>query len=142
LDILGERWTLLIVRDLLLGPRRYGDLLERLEGITTNLLAKRLREMTLSLKRRYAGGLEGVVEFAAGERRFELTFQKERLGVLEKPSELAEARASAPGPEPFFHLFFGGAALDVLEKKSAIAVSGDRAALRAAVRALGAGAKV
>jgi DNA-binding HxlR family transcriptional regulator len=45
LDLVGERWTLLVVRDLLLGPRRYGDLLASLEGITTNLLAKRLREM-------------------------------------------------------------------------------------------------
>lgn len=45
LDVVGERWTLLVVRDLLLGPRRYGDLLASLEGITTNLLAKRLREM-------------------------------------------------------------------------------------------------
>jgi DNA-binding HxlR family transcriptional regulator len=45
LDIVGERWTLLIVRDLLLGPRRYSDLLSGLPGITTNLLAKRLREM-------------------------------------------------------------------------------------------------
>lgn len=42
LDILGERWTLLILRDLLTGPRRYSDLLESLPGITTNLLAKRL----------------------------------------------------------------------------------------------------
>jgi DNA-binding HxlR family transcriptional regulator len=46
LDVVGERWTLLIVRELLLGPRRYGDLVETLEGLTTNLLAKRLREMT------------------------------------------------------------------------------------------------
>jgi DNA-binding HxlR family transcriptional regulator len=45
LDIVGERWTLLIVRNLLLGPRRYSDLLRGLPGITTNLLAKRLREM-------------------------------------------------------------------------------------------------
>lgn len=45
LDVVGERWTLLILRDLLLGPRRYGDLLEALPGITTNLLAKRLREL-------------------------------------------------------------------------------------------------
>jgi DNA-binding HxlR family transcriptional regulator len=45
LDVVGERWTLLIVRDLLLGPRRYGDLLASLRGITTNLLAKRLREL-------------------------------------------------------------------------------------------------
>ena len=45
LDVLGERWTLLIVRNLLLGPQRYSDLLRGLPGITTNLLAKRLREM-------------------------------------------------------------------------------------------------
>ena len=45
LDILGERWTLLIVRDLLLGPMRYVDLLQSLEGITTNLLAARLKHL-------------------------------------------------------------------------------------------------
>jgi DNA-binding HxlR family transcriptional regulator len=45
LDSIGERWTLLIARNLLLGPRRYTDLLAELPGITTNLLAKRLREM-------------------------------------------------------------------------------------------------
>ena len=45
LDHLGERWTLLIVRNLLLGPKRYTDLVEELPGITTNLLAARLREM-------------------------------------------------------------------------------------------------
>jgi len=45
LDRVGERWTLLIVRNLLLGPKRYSDLLERLPGLTTNLLAARLREM-------------------------------------------------------------------------------------------------
>lgn len=45
LDVVGERWTLLIVRNLLLGPRRYSDLLAELPGITTNLLAKRLAEL-------------------------------------------------------------------------------------------------
>jgi DNA-binding HxlR family transcriptional regulator len=45
LDVVGERWTLLIVRNLLLGPLRYSDLLRGLPGITTNLLAKRLKEM-------------------------------------------------------------------------------------------------
>ena len=46
LDVVGERWTLLIIRDLLLGGRRYSDLLEELPGITTNLLADRLRALT------------------------------------------------------------------------------------------------
>ncbi|MCU1426617.1 MAG: transcriptional regulatory protein [Actinomycetia bacterium] len=45
LDLLGERWTLLILRELLGGPRRYGDLREELPRIATNLLAQRLREL-------------------------------------------------------------------------------------------------
>src|ERR1700683_3283054 len=45
LDIVGDRWTLLIVRELLTGPRRYGDLQEGLAGIATNLLADRLRHL-------------------------------------------------------------------------------------------------
>jgi DNA-binding HxlR family transcriptional regulator len=45
LDLVGERWTLLLVRELLLGPRRYGELLEALPGLTTNLLAERLKAM-------------------------------------------------------------------------------------------------
>lgn len=43
LDLLGERWTLLIIRELLIRPRRYGDLLADLPGIGTNLLAERLK---------------------------------------------------------------------------------------------------
>lgn len=45
LDRIGERWTLLIVRELLTGPRRYKDLLAALPGIGTNLLANRLQQL-------------------------------------------------------------------------------------------------
>jgi DNA-binding HxlR family transcriptional regulator len=45
LDVVGERWTLLIVRELLPAPRRYGELLEALAGIGTNLLVNRLRDL-------------------------------------------------------------------------------------------------
>jgi DNA-binding HxlR family transcriptional regulator len=45
LDILGERWTLLILRELIGGPRRYSDLRAELPGIATNLLAQRLDEL-------------------------------------------------------------------------------------------------
>lgn len=45
LDILGERWTLLILRDLFLGPQRFGDLQAGLPGIGANLLSKRLKEL-------------------------------------------------------------------------------------------------
>ena len=45
LDVVGDRWTLLIVRELLIGESRYTDLLKGLPGIATNLLASRLEEM-------------------------------------------------------------------------------------------------
>jgi DNA-binding HxlR family transcriptional regulator len=45
LDVLGERWTLLIVRQLGLGPQRFSDLLAALEGIGTNLLSERLKQL-------------------------------------------------------------------------------------------------
>ena len=45
LDVVGERWTLLLVRELLTGPKRFKDLLEGLPGIGTNLLAARLKAL-------------------------------------------------------------------------------------------------
>jgi DNA-binding HxlR family transcriptional regulator len=45
LSLVGERWALLIVRELLKGPRRYTDLAAGLPGIGTNILAARLREL-------------------------------------------------------------------------------------------------
>ncbi len=45
LDIVGERWALLVVRELRLGPRRYTDLQRALPGITPAVLSKRLKEL-------------------------------------------------------------------------------------------------
>lgn len=45
LEIVGERWALLIVRDLLVGPRRYTDLKQGLPKIPTNILSTRLKEL-------------------------------------------------------------------------------------------------
>jgi DNA-binding HxlR family transcriptional regulator len=45
LDIVGERWTLLIIRELIAGPRRFTDLLDGLPGISTNLLSERLKSL-------------------------------------------------------------------------------------------------
>jgi DNA-binding HxlR family transcriptional regulator len=45
LGLVGERWALLVVRELLRGPKRYTDLLEGLPGIGTNVLAARLRDL-------------------------------------------------------------------------------------------------
>ena len=45
LELVGERWALLVVRELLKGPKRYTDLLEGMPGVGTNILAARLREL-------------------------------------------------------------------------------------------------
>ncbi|WSJ19974.1 helix-turn-helix transcriptional regulator [Nocardia sp. NBC_01327] len=45
LDVVGDRWNLLIVRQLLIAAARYGELLDKLPGVSTNLLAERLRDL-------------------------------------------------------------------------------------------------
>jgi DNA-binding HxlR family transcriptional regulator len=68
LDVVGERWTLLIVRELIAGPRRFKDLIEGLPDISTNLLADRLRSLEQQgiLRRR-------VLPPPAGSTVYELT---------------------------------------------------------------------
>lgn len=57
LDVLGERWSLLIVRDMLVGATRFNDLARGLPGLSRSLLAKRLRQLERA----------GVVERVRGE---------------------------------------------------------------------------
>jgi DNA-binding HxlR family transcriptional regulator len=76
LDLIGERWTLLIVRELLPGPRRYGDLARGLVTVPTNVLAARLKDMEaqgLVAKRRLDPPAEQVVVY-------ELTEEGQSLG--------------------------------------------------------------
>ena len=60
LDLLGERWTLLILRELARGPKRFGDLLDGLEGIGSNLLVG---------KAQVAGGRRGGPERSLSPHR-------------------------------------------------------------------------
>ena len=45
LNVVGDRWTILVLRELSWGRRRYSQLLDTLEGISTNLLADRLKKL-------------------------------------------------------------------------------------------------
>ncbi len=65
LEVVGDRWNLLIVRQLLIAPARYRDLIEGLPGIATNLLADRLRDLESSgvVERRLTGA-GSTVEYA------------------------------------------------------------------------------
>lgn len=73
LDVVGERWTLLIVRNLLLGAQRYSELLRGLPGITTNLLAKRLQEMEAAglIERTGDGGASAAYRLTSHGARLE-----------------------------------------------------------------------
>ena len=48
LDLVGDKWSLLVIRDLLGGPATYGDLQRSPEGIPTNILADRLKKLERS----------------------------------------------------------------------------------------------
>ena len=65
LDVVGDRWNLLIVRELLRGPLRYRELVDGLPGVATNLLTDRLRELeTAGVLERRLGGDVNVVVYA------------------------------------------------------------------------------
>lgn len=62
LDVVGDRWNLLIVRQLLIGPARFGELREGLPGIATNLLTDRLRDLESAgvVARRLSDGANAI----------------------------------------------------------------------------------
>jgi DNA-binding HxlR family transcriptional regulator len=74
LEFLGERWTLLIVRDLLAGPRRFQDLQASLPGIAPNVLSERLKALETHgiLARRFYSEHPPRAEYALTERGKEL----------------------------------------------------------------------
>ncbi len=80
-DIIGERWTLLILRDLLIGPRRYGELASSLAGMGSNLLAARLKQLEA----------DGIVERADGPEGQRL-YRLSDLGRALEPAVLALVR--------------------------------------------------
>jgi DNA-binding HxlR family transcriptional regulator len=93
LDRVGERWALMIVRELLLGPKRFTDLRSGLPGASPNVLSQRLRELEQ----------EGIVRRRklpppAGSRVYELTeWGRELEPVL---TALGRWGARAPAPPP------------------------------------------
>lgn len=68
LDLVGERWALLVIRELLLGPKRFTDLRAGLPGVSANILSQRLRELEAS-----GVVLRRQLEPPAGSRVYELT---------------------------------------------------------------------
>jgi len=91
LDLVGERWALLVVRELMPGPKRYTDLAEHLPGIGTNILASRLRDLEAA----------GIVEKRtlpppAASRVYQLTRYGEDLRPVLRELALWGARSLGP----------------------------------------------
>jgi len=82
LDIVGGRWALLVVRDLLIGPKRFTQLQEGLPGIPTNILTSRLRELEEAgiVQRRVQAGPGGGVVYELTDYGRELEEPLRSLG--------------------------------------------------------------
>jgi DNA-binding HxlR family transcriptional regulator len=101
LDLVGERWALLVVRELMRGPKRYTDLAETL-GIGTNILAARLRELE-------AGGIltKKTLPPPSAARVYELTDYGRALKSVIRELALWGARSLGPPTEQHGELFPG-----------------------------------
>ena len=91
LDLVGDRWALLVARELMRGPLRYTDLVERLSGIGTNILAARLRDLE-------AGGViaRRTLPPPAASRVYELTEYGQALKPVLRELGLWGARSLGP----------------------------------------------
>jgi len=87
LEVVGDRWTLLVVRELLLGGRRWAELERTLPGIPSNLLAERLRLLEE----------EGVVERVTEARVYYLTLAAWGTRHCGEPSSALATHAGCGG---------------------------------------------
>ena len=81
LDIIGKKWTVLIIRDLLDGKKRFGELLESLSGISPRTLSARLSELEKCsvVKKKVYPIVPLKVEYSLGKRGFELRLILEQM---------------------------------------------------------------
>ena len=91
LDLVGDRWSLVIVRDLLTGKRRFGEFLASPEGIPTNILSDRLRRMA-------AAGLIARRPYQERPPRFEYTLTDRGVALMPVLQAMCRwANAHVPG---------------------------------------------
>lgn len=90
-ELVGERWALLIVRDLLVGARRYSDLKQGLPRIPTNILSSRLKELqTTGIVRRVPlahGLVYELTEFGRGLEDVVLALGRWGFQAMGEPAE-------------------------------------------------------
>ena len=109
LDLIGDRWTLVIVRDLLAGPRRFGMLRAELPGISPTLLSERLRTLVKA----------GVVEHV--DSAYRLTeFGRDLRPVVDAFGRFGVALLDRPRPDDVFLAHFPAMGLRFLFRSEAL----------------------
>jgi len=104
LQRIGNRWTLLLVEALLLGPRRFGELLDALDGLAPNILSSRLKALE-------AQGVVAARPYSQRPRRVDYALTAsgaELAGALRLLAQWGAAR-SAAGAAPLHHATCGTA---------------------------------
>jgi DNA-binding HxlR family transcriptional regulator/putative sterol carrier protein len=130
LDVIGERWALLVVRELLLGPKRYTDLKKGLPNASPNVLSERLRELE------QAGVVRrGTLPPPASSRVYELTpWGRELEEMVVSLGSWAARSPSPPTPGPIgpdsvalaLRTLFDPAAADGLRATYGLRLGNDR----------------
>lgn len=82
LDVVGDKWTLLVIRDLFLGKRRYAEFIDSKEKMPTNILAERLRRIEES-------GLVTKSPYQTNPLRFEYSLTKKGKALEPILNEMA-----------------------------------------------------
>src|SRR6267143_935508 len=106
LDIVGDRWSLLLVRELTLGPRRYRDLATGLPGIPSNVLATRLKALQAAAGRPAALPAGQTCELRVGPEIFYLGSDAGTLTVRRGPAPDGDAVITMPA-DAFYSLLTG-----------------------------------
>lgn len=142
-EIVGQRWTLLILRDLLVGPRRYSDLAAGLPGIPSNLLSTRLKELEQDglITREARSGADRAIVYTVTPRGAELQpaldalsrwgaagMREPREGeVVTEASMISALRVAAGGGSPpakplAFTIIAGDIVIHALAREGAVEV--------------------
>lgn len=148
-EIVGQRWTLLILRDLLVGPRRYSDLAAGLPGIPSNLLSTRLKELEQDglITREARSGADRAIVYRVTPRGAELQPALDALSrwgaagmrgpregeIVTEASLISALRVAASGGSPpakplAFTISAGDIVIHALAREGAVEVGAGAAA--------------
>ena len=156
LDLVGDRWALLVVRELLLGPKRHTDLRRALPHASPNVLSQRLTELEgagvirrrklpppadpapirsadsvmLALRARFdpraAHGLRAVYQLRLGEDRFRIQVADDQLELARGDAHQADATIDTDN-DTIAAVLWGGRSLADAQRSGSMTTEGDKA---------------